>query len=357
MTLRHADGDPGRNISVGAIIAGLLGEREVVAFRPALARALGSPLAALFLSQACYWQKIAGEGKWWYKKRDAERDENNNILAPKSANSQSWEYELGLSRSEQETARRILAKAGLLAVELRGVPAKNYFLVNYENLKNLLESIQLAESCQLDGETESRQLDSKIRPARRRKSSSLLADSRQQAGTIAPTIHKTTKTTASNTDTTTTSAQFPEGNSRVAGSDAPIKNDLEAQDDSDFVYPAVNETLMAALKDLLKTCQREQKQQLLDEIEGKRAQGNFKNLHGFAFSLVDACKKGRFVPSLGLEVKADRERRRKHLAASTSASTPSHDVTTEVPKEAYMALPESLKKRHDAAIDRLRKKT
>lgn len=140
------------------LLATLLGEREVVAFRPALARVLG-PLPTLFLCQACYWQGTLGAGEWWYKLRNADRDENGKMLPPVKANRQSWEWELGLSRAEQESARRVLRQHGLIDEELRGVPAQLHYCVNLERLAEFLLSIQqIAESDQLDGRN---------RPARR----------------------------------------------------------------------------------------------------------------------------------------------------------------------------------------------
>ncbi|MES2353103.1 MAG: hypothetical protein V4568_01675 [Pseudomonadota bacterium] len=45
-----------------------------------------------------------------------------------------WERETGLTRSAQETARRILRKRGYLEEKRTGIPAKLYFRVNIEKL-------------------------------------------------------------------------------------------------------------------------------------------------------------------------------------------------------------------------------
>ena len=47
------------------LVAFALGTGHVVAYRPELARALGSAVAAIFLGQAIYWQRIAGIGQWF----------------------------------------------------------------------------------------------------------------------------------------------------------------------------------------------------------------------------------------------------------------------------------------------------
>lgn len=135
------------------LVASLLGDREVVAFKPALARAIGSPLAALYLCQAIYWQTIAGNGQWWFKLRDADRNEQGVIVPPHNRSRQSWEWELGMSRAEQESARHLLKKHELLEEHRRGVPAKLYYRVDLSRLNQfLIANLQLAGSSQLDGE-------------------------------------------------------------------------------------------------------------------------------------------------------------------------------------------------------------
>lgn len=144
---------PNRSSPPELVYASLLGDREIVAFRPVLSRALGSPLAALYLCQAIYWQQIAGEDAWWFKLRDGDRDEHGSLIPPRNRSRQSWEWELGMSRSEQESARRLLKSLKLLEERRMGVPAKLNYKVNLTELGKLLESqYQLAGSCQLDGE-------------------------------------------------------------------------------------------------------------------------------------------------------------------------------------------------------------
>ncbi|MBY0576408.1 MAG: hypothetical protein K2P67_07425 [Gallionellaceae bacterium] len=158
---------------IQALLATLLGERDIVVFRPAIARALGA-IPALFLCQAAYWQGIKGAGQWWYKLRDADRDADGAMLVPERPDRQSWEWELGLGRAEQEGARRVLRQAGLLEEELRGVPARRHYRVDLDRLAEFLQSIQqIAESDQLVGRN---------RPARRQESTGKL-DEKQPANT------------------------------------------------------------------------------------------------------------------------------------------------------------------------------
>ncbi len=121
------------NIEIHRLVADLLDPKDVVAFRPALARALGAT-AALFLCQAIYWHKRTdNKAGWFYKNRDAYRV-NGIMIEPGTTIKrstgdgevkdfvvpQSWEWELGLSRSEQETARRKLVEESIRMGERSG---------------------------------------------------------------------------------------------------------------------------------------------------------------------------------------------------------------------------------------------
>lgn len=165
----------------------IFGDKEVIAFRPAFGRALGSLTAGLLLSQALYWQREVGINDWFYKLRDAERDEDGNMLPPSSVYRQSWEWELGgMGRYEQETARKILVREGFLLEKKKGIPAKLYFQVNLERLyKLILNKQQIADFSQLaGGKTTSKLVENQ--PARRGKNHCLYTET---------TTETTTKTT------------------------------------------------------------------------------------------------------------------------------------------------------------------
>lgn len=99
-----------------------------VAFHRSFVKLTGSVTAALLLSQAMYWSKRInsnGDG-WFYKTRGQ------------------WEEETGLSRYEQESARRTLRRFSFWKEELRGVPAQMHYKVDISIL--LDELIRIAES-------------------------------------------------------------------------------------------------------------------------------------------------------------------------------------------------------------------
>lgn len=116
-----------------------LGQRPI-AFQRSYVRVGGSINAALMLSQAMHWARTdvaIRRGGWFYK------------------TSREWEAETGLTRREQETARKKLKERGLLEEELRGIPAKLYYRVNLDRLAELLLAVEtkieekssMAEEC------------------------------------------------------------------------------------------------------------------------------------------------------------------------------------------------------------------
>ena len=90
----------------------------------------GSTVAAVMLSQAAYWQQVCdksgcGDGHgWWWKDRTE------------------WEEETGLSRSEQETARKRLVQIGVLEEKRRGVPARMWYRIDIQILEEKLQQYQ-----------------------------------------------------------------------------------------------------------------------------------------------------------------------------------------------------------------------
>lgn len=101
-----------------------------IAFNPAFKKITGSTVAALMLSQAWYWSKRTSDEDGWFYKVQAE-----------------WEEETGLTRTEQETARRILEERGIMEERLSGVPARLYYRIFKERIYQLM-NVQFAETLQ-----------------------------------------------------------------------------------------------------------------------------------------------------------------------------------------------------------------
>ncbi|WP_265449580.1 hypothetical protein [Enterobacter hormaechei] len=90
-----------------------------IAFQRSFVRLGVGITGALLLSQIVYWQNRM-EGNWFYKTQT------------------DLEEETGLTRYEQEGARKKLVSCGVLEEAKRGIPAKLYFRVNQERLEELL---------------------------------------------------------------------------------------------------------------------------------------------------------------------------------------------------------------------------
>lgn len=91
---------------------------------------LGGVTGALFLSQLLYWSDRGSEGNGWIYKTQAE-----------------WTDETGMTRREQETARRQLREAGVIEESYKGLPAKLFYRINFEALSVFIEGqVKVAEA-------------------------------------------------------------------------------------------------------------------------------------------------------------------------------------------------------------------
>lgn len=98
-------------------------ESDTLAYRVIFAKTLKSPIAAIVLSQYLYWGRNLSSVKrdgWFYKTEDQFYDET------------------GVSGKSQRTARKNLIENRILLLEKRGVPAKNWYKINYEGLATFL---------------------------------------------------------------------------------------------------------------------------------------------------------------------------------------------------------------------------
>jgi hypothetical protein len=111
-----------RNADPRATVRHLIG-RRVVAYHPSFAAIGGSVTAGLFLAQLFYWHDRGSDPDGWIYKTQAE-----------------WEEETGLSRWEQETARRRLRERGLVEEKLAGLPARLHYRLDVERLIELLSA-------------------------------------------------------------------------------------------------------------------------------------------------------------------------------------------------------------------------
>jgi len=78
---------------------------------------------ALFLSQCVYWSKRTEDNNGWFFKTALD-----------------WEDETGMSRREQETARKKLKELGLIEEKRAGTPAKLYYRVVTNKIAQMLQT-------------------------------------------------------------------------------------------------------------------------------------------------------------------------------------------------------------------------
>ena len=108
------------NTSAEQAIKTLLTDRPI-AYHPVLARAVGSVTAGVLLAQLLYWTPRSQDPlKRVWKTQDEIFEET------------------ALTRSEQETARRILKTIGVVEEKRAGVPARMYFRVDMDRLTEIL---------------------------------------------------------------------------------------------------------------------------------------------------------------------------------------------------------------------------
>jgi len=95
-----------------------------IAFHRVFADLTGSIPAALLLSQALYWQRRCPGGRdgWWWKTADE------------------WFEEARLTRREQQSARKILVRLGVLEEIKKGVPCRLWFRLDLNKLLVLIQS-------------------------------------------------------------------------------------------------------------------------------------------------------------------------------------------------------------------------
>ena len=108
-----------RDLNKGELeVMHLLDDRPV-AYKPALAKMFKSVKAGIMISQFLYWSRnrVTIERGGWFYKSEAEVYE-----------------ETGLSAKEQRKAREILSEYYILDTKKMGMPARNWYRINYKKL-------------------------------------------------------------------------------------------------------------------------------------------------------------------------------------------------------------------------------
>ena len=96
---------------------------RAIAYRPNLARLFGGVVAEIFFEQIFYWQDKADPVLGVYKTQEE------------------LEIETGLSRQEQETARKLLREKGVLIETHKRLEHRMYYKIDCEKLDELLATL------------------------------------------------------------------------------------------------------------------------------------------------------------------------------------------------------------------------
>ncbi len=313
-----------------------------VAFHRIFVDLAGSVTAALFLSQALYWTGKGASDDEFYKTMEE------------------WQEETGLSRSEQESARRTLRQIGVLEEQKKGIPAKVYYRINFDvfmeslekatgslescapeclSLESLDVDLQQAGNVNLQ-ETKDANLQQtgkanlpeiqqpclqETRNLVRGKSATLCAENLQ------PNTETTTEIT---TETTTHTGDV------IKSTGAESKPGVCVVD---LIFPkAISDQEKVALTKILNGCNAAQS--ILDEIEGAIANKTCKSVLPFGLSLHKAWIKGTFAPSLGVAVANRREAGQSYAAALARKTM---DLDPEACRKG-LALLESIRKKNSS---------
>ena len=281
-----------------------------IAFHRCLVEIAGSVTAALMLSQALYWQKRAknADGWWWKTMED-------------------WTKEIGLSRKEQENARRRLRDAGLLTEELRGIPATLHFQVDFGAVNRRLQSLG-AEPVDVTGKGQT-SLPQTGNPVCT-KGTNKIAPNGQT------TQYDPETTTEITTETTTTTPQVAE----PAAASRPDSGGCGGELLFDFSLTQLSAEERERASETLHGLSPELAQQVLDEWNHAHACNSIKQSRwGWLRKVADTARSGQFIPSADLaEQRRAQQRRQAQSAPGDSPSLRQHSVVWHEQRELIRSL-------------------
>ena len=172
---------------------------------------------ALMLSQLVYWSSRTKNSDGWIYKTHEE-----------------WTQETGLTRREQDTARKTLKSLGFLTEKKQGVPCKLYFKVQHENLyKALIEYSESLDSSQLH---KSAKLDAQIRQTECTDAPDCMHKSAKLDAQIRPSnTENTYREYTENTSDINSSASAPEQPKKFSVKKFLIQNGVSEQTAQEFI--------------------------------------------------------------------------------------------------------------------------
>lgn len=162
---------------------------------------------ALMLSQLVYWTSRTKDADGWIYKTQTE-----------------WTQETGLTRKEQENARKKLKRLGFIAERKRGVPCKVFFKVERENLyKSLIEYSESLDCSQFAPNVHTRLHET------------VELDCTKGAYKIVPNMQSNTENTTENTTDINLGASAPEQPKKFSAKKFLIGNGVSEQTAQEFI--------------------------------------------------------------------------------------------------------------------------
>ena len=168
---------------------------------------------ALMLSQLVYWTSRTKDNDGWIFKTHHE-----------------WTMETGLTRREQDTARKTLKELGFLSEKKVGVPRRVFFKVERENLYKAL--IEYSESLATPSMHESAQLNAQISHTECTDQPHCMHESAQLNAQISPS---NTENTTENTTDINLGASAPEQQKKFSAKKFLIENEVSEKTAQEFI--------------------------------------------------------------------------------------------------------------------------
>lgn len=327
----------GTDLQDRMVIAELLGPS--VAFHRALAGVAGGVHAGLLLSRALYLTRL-----------QARRQRDQWI----SGSVARWFDELGLSRREQEAARRDLLLAGLWEERVSGIPPSLIARVRLEALLAMLTAGPAgvgqptaataepdrgiaADSLSSKGETRLRESHTHVLP----KPSSLSR----------PKRHDCSAESATSLLKNSTGDSVQPQNIRMTGESPGLVVGCDGLIFPDRLLPVEREAALRLLSPVL-----EQRQALLDELAGRLHTQRVRSPVAYLRGLIQRAAIGQFIPELAPRVAAERDQREREAEARRAREMEEQRLAAERATPEYKARERERRERIGAHLRDLRQR-
>jgi hypothetical protein len=306
----------------GAAVAELLG--PALAYHRTLAAIAGGVNAGLLLSRALHLTRLQSKNRpdGWICRSMTQ-----------------WTEEIGLTRREQETARRELARAGIWEEAINGIPPRLYARVKTGCLQMLLVSHagrerERAQAARVAGFTDCCvPIHSPAQNGNTRRRDSHLLDTPKAPHQFHQKRHHSSAESAEIYIQRSTGVLVQPLRHGETGSEA-----VDSRSGGDLIFPRqLLPEECAAARALVQNC-ADQAQPLLDELAA-RLQANAVRTSPLAYlrGMVARARVGQFVPELGTQIAAARRRNHEDAVLRQEREAESRRLAAERATPEYQA--------------------